>query len=208
MAAGTQLDAIAQALHPLDAEPAGAGWNLAELDGLLKPAPPLEAAVLLGLVPRRDDLAVLLTVRNDGLRLHAGQVSLPGGRVDPHDTGAVGTALREAREEVGLPSALARPMGFLDPVRTVTGYRVVPVVAQLAPAFVPRPDPSEVSAVFEVPLRFLLAREHLREVQIEFAGRPRRVLEYLPYPDAPGHRIWGVTASILYNLRERLEALR
>lgn len=201
------LDRIARALHPLDAEPAGPEWNLAELDGLLEAMPPLDAAVLLGLVPRDDGLRVLLTRRNDGLRLHAGQVSLPGGRIDPEDDGVLQAALREAREEIGLAPAQATPLGYLDPVRTVTGYRVVPLVARLDPAFVARPDPGEVAAVFEVALDFLLAREHLRELSIQFAGQPRRVLEYAPYQGAPGQRIWGVTASILFNLRQRLEAL-
>lgn len=201
------LDRIVRALHPLGAEPAGPEWNLAELDGLLEAMPPLDAAVLLGLVPREDGLHVLLTRRNDGLRQHAGQVSLPGGRVDPDDAGALDAALREASEEIGLARAQATPLGYLDPVRTVTGYRVVPLIARLAPDFVARPDPGEVAAVFEVPLDFLMGPAHLRELSIQFAGRPRRVLEYAPYPGAPGQRIWGVTASILFNLRQRLEAL-
>jgi 8-oxo-dGTP pyrophosphatase MutT (NUDIX family) len=208
IAAMAHLDEIVRAAHPLGADPVGPEWNLAELDGLLEPRPPLDAAVLLGLVERHDGLNVLLTRRNDGLRLHAGQVSLPGGRVDPEDAGVLGAALREASEEIGLSPAQARPLGYLDPVRTVTGYRVVPLIAQLDPDFVPRPDPAEVAAVFEVPLSFLLARQHLRELRIEFGGRPRPVLEYAPYPGAPEQRIWGVTASILYNLRQRLEALR
>ena len=202
------LDRIVRALHPLDAVPEGPEWNLDELDGLLEAMPPLDAAVLLGLVERDDGLHVLLTRRNEGLRLHAGQVSLPGGRIDPEDTGVLEAALREADEEIGLPPAQARPLGYLDPVRTITGYRVVPLIARLDPSFVARPDPAEVAAVFEVPLDFLLARQHLRELSIEFAGRPRRVLEYAPWPGAPGQRIWGVTASILFNLRQRLEALR
>ena len=204
--AGPPLERIARALHPLGAEPAGPEWNLDELDGLLDAVPPVDAAVLLGLVPRPDALRVLLTRRNDGLRQHGGQVSLPGGRVDPGDSDAVAAALREAREEIGLPARQAQPLGFLDPVRTITGYRVLPVVARLAPDFVAAPDPAEVAAVFEVPLPFLLGHDHLRELQIEFGGRPRRVLEYLPYPGAPGQRIWGVTATILDNLRRRLEA--
>ena len=201
------FERIVRALHPLEAEPAGPEWNLAELDGLLEAMPPLDAAVLLGLVERDHDLHVLLTRRNDGLRLHAGQVSLPGGRVDPEDAGALDAALREAREEVGLERGQARPLGYLDPLRTVTGYRVVPLIARVDADFVARPDPAEVAAVFEVPLSFLLARDHLRELRIEFGGRPRRVLEYAPWPGAPGQRIWGATASILFNLRQRLEAL-
>ena|SRR5690606_15276401 len=202
------LERIARALHPLGTEPAGPEWNLAELDGLLDAVPPLDAAVLLGLVERDDDLNLLLTRRNDRLRLHAGQVSLPGGRVDPEDAGVLDAALREAGEEIGLAPAQAQPLGYLDPVRTITGYRVVPLIARIDPDFVARPDPAEVAAVFEVPLSFLLAPGHLRALRIDFGGRPREVLEYAPYSGAPGQRIWGVTASILYNLRQRLEALR
>ena len=201
------FERIARALHPLHAAPSGAGWNLGELDGLLDAAPPVEAAVLLGLVEREAGPNVFLTLRTDGLRLHAGQVSLPGGRVDPGDAGTVDAALREAREEIGLAAAQATPLGFLDPVRTITGYRVVPVLARVDAGFVAQPDPSEVAAVFEVPLAFLLAPEHLRESGVHYRGRVRPVLEFAPYPGAPGHRIWGVTASILYNLRTRLEAL-
>src|SRR5690606_41247050 len=96
------FDRLVRALPPLDAVPAGPEWNLAELDGLLEAMPPLDAAVLLGLVERDAGLHVLLTRRNEGLRLHAGQVSLPGGRVDPEDTGVLEAALREADEEIGL----------------------------------------------------------------------------------------------------------
>lgn len=203
-----RFDHIARALHPIDAVPTGPEWNLAELDGLLGSGDPVPAAVLVGVVERDRDLQVVLTRRNEALRQHAGQVSLPGGRLDPGDTGALGAALREAQEEIGLDPVLAAPLGYLDPMRTVTGYRVVPVLARLDPAFEARPDPSEVAAVFEVPLDFLLAPEHLEQHEVLFAGRVRRVLEYAPYAGAPGQRIWGVTASILFNLRERLEALR
>lgn len=204
---GAMFERLARALHPLHAAPAGPEWNLAELDGLLDAATPVDAAVLLGLVERDAGLNVFLTLRNDGLRQHAGQVSLPGGRVDPGDAGVLEAALREAREEIGLAAAQATPIGYLDPMRTITGYRVVPVLARVDAGFVAQPDPSEVAAVFEVPLAFLLAPEHLRESGIHYRGRVRPVLEFAPYPGAPEWRIWGVTASILYNLRTRLEAL-
>lgn len=197
---------ITRALHPLGEVPSGPEWNLAELDGLPVPRRPVDAAVLLGLVERDDDLQVVLTRRTEALRQHAGQVSLPGGRVDPGDASVLDAALREANEEIGLLPAQAEPLGYLDPMRTITGYRVVPTVARLDPDFVPRPDPAEVAAVFEVPLSFLLARDHLRRLDVEFQGSIRHVLEFVPYPGAPEQRIWGVTASILLNLRDRLEA--
>lgn len=192
------------ALHPLATPPVAPCWNLADLDGLLSEAPPVEAAVLVGLVPRVDGARVLLTRRTDALRHHAGQVSFPGGRIEPADRDAVAAALRETEEEVGIPAAQLSPLGFLDPLATISGFRVLPVVALVDPAYRPRPDPREVADVFEVPLAMLLEPASLAERQVEWRGRPRVVLEFVN-PDDPRRRIWGATASILHNLRQRME---
>ncbi len=199
-------DSLAHALHPLDAPPSARGWNVDELDGLLDGAVELrEAAVLVGLVRRADGLQAVLTRRTDTLRHHAGQVSFPGGREEPGDGGPLQAALREACEEIGLTAAQVQPLGYLDPLATITGYRVTPVVALLDPDFEAVPEPGEVAEVFEAPLAFLMARDSLRHVDIEFRGRTRHVLEYEILAAAPTHRIWGATASILLNLRDRLE---
>ncbi|TCT24929.1 8-oxo-dGTP pyrophosphatase MutT (NUDIX family) [Thermomonas haemolytica] len=191
---------LRQAVHPLARPPQGAPWNLAELDGLPLPAVPRPAAVLVGVIPRAPGATVLLTRRNERLRQHAGQVSFPGGRVDPADPGPVATALREAHEEVGLEPAQAHPLGYLDPLLTITGFRVQPVLALLVPDFRPRPEPDEVADVFEVPLELLLDPARLETIELQFGGRTRRVFQY----DYPQQRIWGATASILFNLRQRL----
>lgn len=198
--------ALRSVLHPLEAVPGSPGWNREELRGLVPQDAALsEAAVLVGLIPREDGLHVLLTLRNAAMRRHAGQVSFPGGRIEAQDPGPAAAAIREAGEEVGLAPGQVEPMGWLDPLTTITGYRVLPLVAAIAPAFVPRPDPGEVAAVFDVPLDFLMAPGNLREMPIEFGGRIRNVLEFVPHdPAAP--RIWGATASILLNLRRRLES--
>ena len=197
------IDRLQMALHGLAAPPAGAGWNRAEFDDLL-PAPPnlREAAVLIGLRPRADGTQVLLTLRNAGLRQHAGQVSFPGGRIDAGDADPIAAALREAHEEIGLRADQVRPLGYLDPLDTITGFHVYPLVARVDADFVPTLDPSEVADLFEVPLAYLLDAGNVRMLSHEFGGRQRR---YHQYDFAP-HRIWGATAAMLINLRERLEA--
>jgi len=192
---------LKRALYPLDAAPIGPGWNHAELVDLAEDGASAEAAVLCGLVPREQGTAVLLTRRTDCLRHHAGQVSFPGGRMEPSDADAVATALRESCEEIALGPAQVQALGYLDPFVTASGFRVTPVVGVIDSAFVAVPQPDEVAEVFEVPLAYLMEPDHLRSVELQFRGRPRRVVEY----DWPAHRIWGATAAILLNLRRRLE---
>ena len=193
------------ALHPLSAPPDGPGWNLSELTDLIPTdivsAP---AAVLVGLVPRASATQVLLTRRTDSLRQHGGQVSFPGGRIEAADADAVAAAIRETREEIGLAPSQIQPLGFLDPLLTITGFRVQPVVAMLDVGYVAHPDPGEVADVFEVPLSFLLDPVNLVTHTLDYRGRPRQVLEYR----YPTQRIWGATASMLLNLRQRLETHR
>jgi 8-oxo-dGTP pyrophosphatase MutT (NUDIX family) len=212
MATSLDLMHLRAVLHPTAAPPTGPGWNHAELLDLLPDLPLREAAVLVGLVLRNDGWQVLLTRRTDALRHHAGQVSFPGGRIEPHDADAIAAALRESHEEIGLEPTQAAPVGFLDPLCTITGFRVLPLVAMVDPEFNPRPDPSEVAEVFEVPLDYLLDPGNLTTLEMTtFAGRPipggrpRRVLEFVDRGD-PKQRIWGATASILFNLRERIAA--
>jgi 8-oxo-dGTP pyrophosphatase MutT (NUDIX family) len=198
--------ALQAALDPPGAVPTGPAWNLDELRGLLPERAALaDAAVMVPLL-EAGGTRVILTRRHDGLRQHGGQVSFPGGRVDPGDAGPVAAALREAEEEIGLPRAEARVLGYLDPLATISGFRVLPVVARVPAGFEPRPRPGEVAEVFSLPLDWLMAPGNLGHVTITFGGRERRVLEYPPHAAAPGQRVWGATASILFNLRERLLA--
>ena len=199
------LQRLQAALHPLAAIPEGAPWNLDEIADLLHAAT-VPAAVLVGLVPRERGVTVLLTRRTDALRHHAGQVSFPGGRIELSDADARAAAYRETGEEIGLAPPQLAPLGWLDPLATVTGFKVLPLVAAVAPDYIARPDPREVAEVFEVPLDYLMTAANLRSVELDWRGRPRTVLEFVDR-GMPGQRIWGATASILYNLRQRLEGM-
>ena len=194
-------DRLQQALLPLRQAPAGPGWNRTELEDLLPPGPPVEAAVLAGLVPRPQGTQVILTRRTEALRNHGGQVGFPGGRMEQRDRNPLAAALRESDEEIALAGSQVLALGYLDPFITITGFRVTPVVAVVDPEFVARPEPGEVAEVFEVPLAFLMDPANLRQVPVDYQGRVRHVMEYT----WPGQRIWGATAAILYNLRRRLE---
>jgi 8-oxo-dGTP pyrophosphatase MutT (NUDIX family) len=161
---------------------------------------PTPAAVLVPLVNRPGGLHVLLTQRSAALPDHPGQISFPGGQVEAGDTSLAATALREASEEVGLPSSRVSILGRLPEYETVTGYRVTPVIGWVEPPFTLLPDPIEVADVFEVPLAFLLdpanQQRHFRMV-----GTRRRDYWAIPY----GERyIWGATAAMLLMLDRML----
>ncbi len=196
------FERLPRALHPLAQAPSGPGWNHTELADLLPPEARLRpAAVLVALIDRADGPRVLLTRRTEALRHHAGQISFPGGSIDPGDVDPVAAALREADEEVGLPRGLSVPLGYLDPFVTITGFHVFPVVATVSRSYVPRLDPSEVAEAIEVPLGFLLDPGNVHELEVDWQGRRRALLEYR----YEGHRIWGATAAMLVNFRRRLE---
>ncbi len=162
---------------------------------------PAPAAVLVPIV-LRETLSVLLTQRTETLKKHAGQISFPGGRVDPGDAGPIDTAFREAEEEIGLDRRHVEPIGFLDGYRTGTGFHITPVVALVRPTFELTLQPEEVAHTFEVPLAFLLDEANHQKHSREWRGRVRTYWA-IPYGD---HYIWGATAGMLKNLVTRLTA--
>ena len=157
------------------------------------------AAVLVGIVTGPAP-GVLLTRRTAHLRNHSGQVSFPGGRIDPGDASPEAAALREAGEEVGLDPGHAEVLGRLRDYVTGTNYRVTPVLALLSPGFIARPSAHEVAAVFQLPLGVLLDPEAPQRRQAEFRGRMRSFWVW-PHPE---HYVWGATAAMLVHLARRL----
>ena len=159
----------------------------------------VSAAVLIPLV-MREHLTVLLTQRAADLSSHSGQIAFPGGKVDPRDTAATETALREAHEEVGLARHHAKVLGSLPTYTTGSAFVVTPVVALVQPDFEPATNPQEVADVFEVPLSFLMNPANHRH-HVSYWGGVRRQWISMPYQDTQQERfIWGATAAMLRNL--------
>lgn len=167
----------------------------------MRPNPPLTpAAVLVPLVERGRHISILLTERAADLRAHAGQISFPGGRIDPDDSSPEDAALREAHEEIGMPREHAELLGRLDTYEVRTGFAVTPVVGMVDPDFDIVCEPGEVADVFEVPLSFVLdPANHERHSRL-IRGK-RRYFYVLPFED---RYIWGATAGMLVNLFEVL----
>ena len=171
------------------------------LQRLRAPAPPIagewpQAAVLVALDSLTSPLSVVLTLRADHLRLHAGEVAFPGGKCDADDRDFWHTATREALEEIALPPENLRFIGVLDSLVTRTGIEVVPCVASLEKPTAFRPNPDELVAVFEAPLHFFARPENLYFDTFEYGGRQRRVPRY----EWKRYTIWGITAAILVQL--------
>lgn len=155
------------------------------------------AGILIPIIEHDHRPSVLLTRRAAALRIHAGQVSFPGGRMEPGDRDIEHTALREAHEEVGLEPGAVDIAGYLAPTPTITGYAVTPVVGLLQPGIALTLDRGEVEHAFEVPLAFLLDVANQRAGVREYRGRQVPIVEFV----FGRERIWGATANILLGLR-------
>lgn len=157
------------------------------------------AAAVLVAITDRSEPGVILTVRREHLRTHAGQVAFPGGRIDGGET-AIAAALREAQEELALDPAAVTLAGTLDEYRTITGFVVTPVIGVIPPGLSLTPHDHEVADWFEAPLAHLLdpARQQIQTAV--FAGSERRYWQI----EWDGRRIWGATAAMLVNLSRRL----
>lgn len=157
------------------------------------------AAVLVAITDRPEP-GVILTVRREHMRTHAGQVAFPGGRLDP-DEEPVAAALREAHEEILLNPGAVDVVGAIDPYCTVTGYVVTPVIGVIPPDLPLEPHEHEVADWFEAPLAFLLDPGNQQRRSALFQGIERHYYEIM----WNGRRIWGATAAMIVNLSRRLQ---
>lgn len=162
-----------------------------------------EAAVLVPLVKRQQEIHLLFTQRTTHLNAHAGQISFPGGRVEPADQDRGVTALRETEEEIGLPRHKVRVLGHLPEYSIPSGFRITPVIGWIDSPFTTKADPYEVADIFEAPLSHFLDESRYLRHEYHFNGRHRHYVA-ISYS---GRYFWGATAGMLLSLARCL-ALR
>ena len=162
------------------------------------PTDPVPAAVLVPLVEREPEPTVLLTQRASELKNHAGQISFPGGRIEPTDASPAAAALREAREEIGLEEGFVSVVGYLPDHVLMSGFRVTPVVSFVKTGFLLKVDAKEVQDTFEVPLSFVFNPANHRIRRRRFGPEEAEIeLRDIPYGE---RNVWGATAGMLLTL--------
>ncbi len=161
-----------------------------------------QAAVLVPLIFNQNKWSILFTRRSDSVNDHKGQVSFPGGAIEPSDESPINAALREAEEEIGLKSEDVQVLGVLPPHESVTGYTIFPVIAKIKWPILLKINPIEVSRVFTIPLDWLIQRENfvIRDWLSPY-GLRQGVVFYRPYD---GEQLWGISARILLDFLEKI----
>jgi 8-oxo-dGTP pyrophosphatase MutT (NUDIX family) len=168
---------------------------------VVPPGPLIAAAVLVPIIDHAGEPYVLFAKRTDRVGHHKGQISFPGGVIDPGDASPLDAALREAEEEIALPRAAVEPLGVLDDTETVaTSFVITPFVGVVRQPVAWQPDGDEIEKVIEVPYALLTAEGSCRVEHWERDGVTRPVYFF----DYEGDSIWGATARILVRFLELL----
>jgi 8-oxo-dGTP pyrophosphatase MutT (NUDIX family) len=191
---------IPPGLHDSTIIPLSGDQGTDRMLGIIATERPIRPAAVLIAVVEHPQPTVLLTQRSAHLNDHAGQISFPGGKIDPTDASPLDAALRESEEEVGLKRSFVDPIGYLDLYATSFGFRILPTVARVKPGFSLRINSAEVDDAFEVPLSFLMNPANHQLHSKQFRGIERT---YYAMPFAERY-IWGATAGILRVLYERI----
>jgi 8-oxo-dGTP pyrophosphatase MutT (NUDIX family) len=165
-----------------------------------------KAAVLIPItrLDSDNDSHIVLTVRSENLRSHAGQISLPGGTRDAEDSDDIATALRESEEEIGLPASQVEVIGKLGDMALPSGFHITPIVGLIQPGLTFTPALEEVADIFQAPLDLVLDPDAYKASFMTFNDIERKILE-LHHED---YRIWGATAAILYHLAMQVAKVR
>tara|TARA_R110000868_G_scaffold53744_1_gene168482 strand:- start:7202 stop:7816 length:615 start_codon:yes stop_codon:yes gene_type:complete len=195
------LALLRQRLDPIDAADSPMRGD-GDLNGMPSPSGRIlrPAAVLAPLILHDGPPRLLFTERATHLTSHAGQISFPGGSLDPGDAGPADAALREVEEEIGIAAQHVDLIGRFEAYETGTGFHITPFVGILKPGYVLRPDPGEVAGIFETPFDFLMdPRNHQRDSKV-WQGHERHFYA-MPWED---RYIWGVTAGLLKSLHDKL----
>jgi 8-oxo-dGTP pyrophosphatase MutT (NUDIX family) len=175
----------------------GEAWPLLEP---IDPSRPARPAAVLFAITERPAPGLILTRRTEQLRAHAGQIALPGGRIDADDDGPAETALREAQEEIGLDPAQVQLIGISDNFRSGSGFDVTPVIGVIPPDLPLVAQEAEVAEIFEVPLGHLFDPSNWQIGERIVRNRQHRYYEI----DWQHYHIWGLTASLITRLARRL----
>ena len=163
----------------------------------------INASVLIPIIDRPQGLSILFTQRSQNLKNHPGQVSFPGGRAEINDQDAIGTALRESYEEIGLLPEKVSILGQLETCLTGTGFKVTPIVGLVKEPLALQLALDEVSEIFEVPFPLLLENNRYRTDCVKLPNGEARTSYIFDYPE---RHIWGATAKMLVNLRNLLQS--
>ncbi|MEI6455871.1 MAG: CoA pyrophosphatase [bacterium] len=176
-----------------------------QLANFLQPNDAVQSSVLILLYPLDEGIGIVLTLRNEYKGVHSGQISLPGGKYEDDDDSLIYTALREAKEEIGVNPNLVQVLGQLTPLYIPpSNFLVTPVVGYsvLRPAFIP--EPSEVAKIIEIKIAELVDDRIVKSKKIKLAlGIGLKV----PCFYINENVIWGATAMILSEFKELIKEI-